>query len=143
MGDRSSECASNAHVAPLATVGSQVGNTIDVPAANTTVSGQSILAVTLDPSEQFTLPAATGGAGYVMEIGLLDTSLGSAFSWLHSNTGTDLYSGGHYRRDDGDQTSTRDFGLAIAAPTAATPEPASLGLRAIGAAGLLLRRRRA
>jgi hypothetical protein len=41
-------------------------------------------------------------------------------------------------RDDGDQTNTRDFGLALVQ----VPEPASAALLLAGAAGLLIGRRR-
>jgi hypothetical protein len=118
------------------TPGAQVGSTITVPAFGSTASGVRNLAIALDISEQITLPAATSPAGYIMQIQLTDTASGAAFNWAHSNTGTDIYTLGRLRRDDGDQTNTRDYGLALVA----VPEPASLSI--LACAGALMRRRR-
>ena len=63
---------------------------------------------------------------------------GTAFNWVMSNTGTDIYTAGRYRRDDNDQTNTRDYGLALTV----APEPASAMILVCGAL-LSLRRRRA
>lgn len=121
--------------------GTQVGSTITVDPFGSTSSGNGNMEISLSPSEQFTLPALTGGSGYMMAVQLVDTSSSTAgFNWVHSNSGTDIYTGGRYLRDDGNTTNTRDFGLALVA--APVPEPGSLALLAIGSSLLLAVRRR-
>lgn len=125
---------------PLDLSGAQVGSTITVNPLAYAVGGNMNLEISLGLPEQVFLPAPVGPAGYIMAIQLADTTSAAAFNWVHSNSGVDIYTGGRYRRDDGNQTNTRDFGLALVA----VPEPGSLALTLLGAGGLLaLRRRRA
>jgi PEP-CTERM motif len=124
---------------PLA-LGSQIGSTITVSPFGSTASGDRNLQISLDPSEQIFFPGLASTAGYVMAIQLADTSGSTAaFNWVHSNTGSDIYTGGRYRRDDGDMTNTRDFGLAL---VQSVPEPGSLAFFAFGSGILLIARRR-
>jgi len=113
---------------PLDLSGAQVGSTITVDPLSYAVGGNMNLEISLTLAEQVFLPAPAGPAGYIMAVQLADTASPAAFNWVHSNSGVDIYSGGRYRRDDGNQTNTRDL----------------LALTLIGAGGLLaLRRRRA
>jgi hypothetical protein len=122
----------------IGTPGAQVGSTITVPAFGSTASGDRNLEIDLDPSEQITLPGVTGTNGYCMQIQLPDSTVSTtAFNWVMLNDGTDTYPGGRYRRDDGDTTNTRDYGLALVA----APEPTTLAALAIGSV-LTMRRRR-
>jgi hypothetical protein len=121
----------------IGTPGAQIGSTIAVPAFGSTASGDRNLRIDLDPAEQFTLPGVTGTNGYCMQLQLPDTSVATAaFNWVMLNNGTDTYPGGRYRRDDGDTTNTRDYGLALTT----VPEPACGALLAL--AGLIRRHRR-
>ncbi|MGN6369790.1 MAG: PEP-CTERM sorting domain-containing protein [Phycisphaerae bacterium] len=110
-----------------------------------TASAHTNLQVDLDPLEQFTLPApdtsTNPNAGYILKIQADAADTAIPMNLIHSNTGSDLYTYGRYRRDDGDQTSSRDFGFAMTAATT-TPEPATLSLLTAAGATLLLRRRR-
>lgn len=127
----------NTTTASAWTGATQIGNTITVDALGTAAAGDRTLRIDLSESEQVTLPAATGGAGYIMAIRLADTTSSAAFNWVHSNTGSDIYSGGRFRRDDGDMTNTRDMGVALVA----VPEPASIALASLGGLAVLGRRR--
>jgi len=119
--------------------GTQVGSTITVDPLAAAVSGNMNLEISLLPSEYITFAATTGTAGYVMAIQLADSTTPAAFNWVHSNTGTDIYKGGRYRRDDNDQTSSRDFGFAL---VQTVPEPTALALFAVGSGLLVVNRRR-
>jgi hypothetical protein len=118
--------------------GSQVGSTITVNPFGTTGSAPGNLLIKLTEAEQFDLSAAASPAGYIMSVQLADINAATAFNWVHANTGSDDFTLGRYLRDDGDQTNTRDFGLALVQ----VPEPASAALLLAGAAGLLIGRRR-
>jgi hypothetical protein len=122
---------------PLTPLGTQVGNTITVDAFGATASGDRNLRIDLLPSEQFTLPAVAANAGYVMTVTTTPATSGTAFNWVMSNTGTDIYTAGRYRRDDNDQTNTRDYGLALTV----APEPTCSAILAAFVL-LALRRRR-
>jgi hypothetical protein len=119
--------------------GAVVAGPITVAAAGSLEAGNRIIKIDLAPSEIFTLPAKTGTEGYIMLVQLTDTSTPVAFNWVHSNNGSDVYTGGRSRRDDGNQTNTRDFGLAL---VAVVPEPGSAMLLFSGFAGLATIRRR-
>jgi hypothetical protein len=110
----------NGGLAGAANVVGQVDSTITVVPQGTTATGLRNLRIALSPAEQFNLPALPSPGGYLVAISLVDSASAAAFNWVHSNTGADVYSGGRYRRDDGDQTNTRDYGLAL---VAAIPEP--------------------
>lgn len=115
-----------------------VAGPITVAAAGSLEAGNRIIKIDLGPSEIFTLPGKTGTEGYIMLVQLADTSTPVAFNWVHSNNGSDVYTGGRSRRDDGNQTNTRDYGLALVG----IPEPASTVLLLTGLAGLASIRRR-
>ena len=127
------------NASPLVT-GAQVGSTITVDPLSAAVSGNMNLEISLLPSEYITFNATTGTAGYIMSVQLADPTSPGAFNWVMSNTGSDIYKGGRYRRDDGDQTNTRDFGMAL---VQTVPEPTSLALFAAGTGLLVVRRRKA
>lgn len=129
----------SSNLAAVANIVGPIGSTIIVDPQGSTATGTRNLSIELTPAEQFTLPAVAGPGGYMVAISLVDTSSTvAAFNWSHSNTGADIYSGGRQRRDDGNQTNTRDYGLALIA----IPEPGSAMLMLTGFAGLASIRRR-
>jgi hypothetical protein len=118
--------------------GAQVGSDIVVDAFGSTDTGDRNIAISLSGAEQITLPGVAGPNGYVVTIKLADSSAtGSAFNWVHANTGANIYVEGRYRRDDGNQDGARDYGVALVA----VPEASSFVLLLAGAATGLVHRR--
>jgi hypothetical protein len=126
------------NASPLDLTGVQVGPTITVDAQGAAAAGDRNLRIALTGAEQVTLTAAAAPAGYYMQIELADTASAAAFNWVHANSGTNEYLDGRYRRDDGNQDATRDYGLALVA----VPEPVSLAMAALVVPALAVRRRR-
>ena len=121
------------------TAGSQVGSTITVAAAGTTVIGPSNLQISLNLAEQFTLSARNSGTqGYGIEIALANTSDPFAFIWQHANDTTDYITGRYYNESGTAQLSYRDMGIALVN----IPEPGSLTIFGSLCGLILLRRSR-
>lgn len=134
----------NSTTASLWTSAPQIGETITITSRpETGQTGNLNLRVDLAPTEQIHFDILTG-TGYIIAIRSLNTNGGgAAFNWVHSNTSSDLYSGGRSRRDDGTMTNTRDYGVALVAATP-IPEPSAFAALAglVALSGAALRRRR-
>lgn len=124
--------------------GTQVGSTISSFTGGSSVTGNQVLRIDLAPAEQVALAAGQ----YMITVTDLSNTT-AAFTWLHTNTGSNLYADGRYyistfapsglSTSELNNMAVRDFGLALVA----VPEPSS-SAALIGGLGMLsiIRRRR-